>query len=211
MSGAAHAGAAPLLASAAMDLSTGHVLVQMVVALGIVLGAVWLLARLARRTRRFAERAPAAAARGSAGSKWRERGGALWRAAHAQLAGKQVSPTRVTRVPAARRRITTKGPEVTIASRRPIARGKSIALVDVGCRRFLVGISETGFTQLGEVPREEPVAETGRAPDLVGVGRVGEEGASASAAAQARGTDVSAPTASVSAWLDALRGGSVAR
>lgn len=88
----------------APQISVGHLLLQMVLALALVIGAVWALSKLAQRTRgggRRARRAPV--------------------------------------------------PGLRILSRQALGKNKSVAVVEVEGQRFLVGISGTGFTSLGEL------------------------------------------------------------
>ena len=103
----------------APDISIGHVLLQMVIALLIVVGGIWGFSKIMRRGGRF--------------------GGTPGRGRH--------------KAPA---------PGLTVLSRQPIGKGKSIAVVQAGSRRFLVGISESGLNPLGEIePNDEPVSPAG--------------------------------------------------
>ncbi len=102
----------------APDVSVGHLLIQMVVALLIVVGAIWALGKLAGRTR-----------------------------------GARRSPKQST--------------GLQVLSRQSIAKGKSMAVVEVENQRFLVGISGAGFTALGELKGEDATdGEGGHSPEL---------------------------------------------
>jgi flagellar biogenesis protein FliO len=117
--------------TAAPDVSVGHLLLQMVVALVVVVGGIWVLSKLLARTR---------VGRGEARI----------------VGGLRVGGTRAGPRGSARRGGDVRGSapaehSLAVISRRPVGKGKSIAVVGVGAQRFLVGIADAGFTPLGEL------------------------------------------------------------
>ncbi|HEY1733703.1 MAG TPA: flagellar biosynthetic protein FliO [Acidimicrobiales bacterium] len=138
----------------APDISIGHVLLQMVIALLVVVGGIWGFSKIMRRGGRFG----ATAGR-----------------------GRHKAPV----------------PGLTVLSRQPIGKGKSIAVVQAGSRRFLVGISESGLNPLGEIePNDDPVSANGDL--LAGNGMAGDPRPASGIAAAA-------------SWLDGLREATVRR
>jgi flagellar biogenesis protein FliO len=137
----------------APDISIGHVLLQMVIALLVVVGGIWGFSKIMRRGGRFG---------GTAGR------------------GRHKAPV----------------PGLTVLSRQPIGKGKSIAVVQAGSRRFLVGISESGLNPLGEIePNDDPgLAANGLAAN----GLAGDQRPASGIAAAA-------------SWLDGLREATVRR
>jgi flagellar protein FliO/FliZ len=151
----------PATTTTAPDISIGHVLLQMVVALLIVVGGIWGFSKIMRRGGRF--------------------GG-----------------------PAGRSRHKTPVPGLTVLSRQTVGKGKSIAVVQAGSRRFLVGISESGLNPLGELePGDDgPVPAGGDLrPTTAAAGTAGAFGAGG-----AVGIAGAAAT-----WLDSLREATVRR
>ena len=143
----------------APDISIGHVLLQMVIALLIVVGGIWGFSKNMRRGGRFC---------GTAGR------------------GRHKAPV----------------PGLTVLSRQPIGKGKSIAVVQAGSRRFLVGISESGLNPLGEIePNDEPAPAAGDRLAANGMAANGMAG-------DPRPTSGIAAAAS---WLDGLREATVRR
>jgi flagellar biogenesis protein FliO len=143
----------------APDISIGHVLLQMVIALLIVVGGIWGFSKIMRRGGRFG---------GTAGR------------------GRHKAPV----------------PGLTVLSRQPIGKGKSIAVVQAGSRRFLVGISESGLNPLGEIePNDEPAPAGGDRLAANGMAANGMAG-------DPRPTSGIAAAAS---WLDGLREATVRR
>ena len=201
---AAHGGV-----TTAPDVSIGHVLLQMVVALAIVIGGIWGFGKIMRRSGR---------AKGS------RRTGML-----------------------ARGRAVEHG--LTVLSRQPVGKGKSIAVVRAGDQCFLVGIADSGLTPLGELKDagsagqdaaadDEPAAgalshlrsEVRNVPgghgaalapldlgsiDLSALAGASGDGMIAGAAGRRspseRGTGAASGQPAVRAWLDALREATVRR
>lgn len=137
------------------DVSVGHLLLQMVLALTVVVGGIWGLSKVMARTRRMGGGTAASGRRGPS------------------LAG------------------------LTVLSRQHIGKGKSIAVVRAGDQSFLVGISDSGLTPLGELRSGDdgPSDDVSEMPAAV---LSGSDGA----------TDVERERAS---WLDTLREATVRR
>ncbi len=159
----------------APDISIGHVLLQMVIALLVVVGGIWGFGKIMRRGRRF--------------------GG-----------------------PAGRGRHKAPAPGLTVLSRQSVGKGKSIAVVQAGSRRFLVGISESGLNPLGEIgPNDDPVSPT---DDVLAVGGTAVGGTAVGGTAVG-GPAVGGPAAdrrpansvagAAASWLDSLREATVRR
>ncbi len=149
----------------APDISIGHVLLQMVIALLIVVGGIWGFSKIMRRGGRFG----ATAGR-----------------------GRHKAPV----------------PGLTVLSRQPIGKGKSIAVVQAGSRRFLVGISESGLNPLGEIePNDEPVSPAGN--PLAGISSAANGRPANGPAADLRSPNGVAGAAAT--WLDSLREATVRR
>lgn len=136
------------------DVSIGHLLLQMIVALAVVVGGIWGLSKVMARTRRMGGGGAASGRRGPS------------------LAG------------------------LTVLSRQHIGKGKSIAVVRAGDQSFLVGISDSGLTPLGELRS----GDDGPGDDASVPAAVLSGGAGA--------TDVERERAS---WLDTLREATVRR
>jgi flagellar protein FliO/FliZ len=169
----------------APDISIGHVLLQMVVALLVVVGGIWGFSKIMRRGGRF--------------------GGTPGRARHkTPVAG------------------------LTVLSRQSIGKGKSIAVVQAGSRRFLVGISESGLNPIGEIgPNDEAASVAGDlGPMAVPTANRPAAAISTAAIPTANGWSAAIPpangmagerlptngvAASAASWLDGLREATVRR
>jgi flagellar biogenesis protein FliO len=148
----------------APDISIGHVLLQMVIALLVVVGGIWGFSKIMRRGGRF--------------------GGTAGRGRH--------------KAPA---------PGLTVLSRQPIGKGKSIAVVQAGSRQFLVGISESGLNPLGEIePNDDPGPAAG---DRLATNGMATNGMATNG--MAGDPRPGSGIAAAASWLDGLREATVRR
>lgn len=123
----------------APDVSVGHLLFQMVVALVIVVGAIWGIGKVWKRW----------GSSRAAGPRVSRRTAARTRGTIASFSGARGRVLQAF----TRERVPDTG--LQILSRQPIGKGKMLAVVEVGTQQFLVGVSDSGLTPLGELRADQ--------------------------------------------------------